>query len=206
MSNECSETQEKILLTAGKLFSQNGFSGVTHRELAKEAGVNAALINYYFRSKELLYEEVVEYSYKLTSDKYALPTSKKMDPLEGIIAIVRGRLMPVFDDGPAGWFPRLIFKEMHNPTMQKQNIRKKYLLPIRNLLTHFVAAYIAEDEESIVVRTAVFNITSQWIMMNVSRSRGKGLFQGKILTEREKEEIIIKVIEFIKGGLLQLRK
>lgn len=206
MSNEITETREKILLTAGKLFSENGFAGVTHRELAKAAGVNSALINYYFRSKELLYEQVMDYSYKLTQDKYPIPSDEGLEPLAGIIAVVRARLLTVFDEGPAGWFPRLVYHEMHDPTSQKQNIRKRYFQPIRSLLTGFVASYIGSERESISVRTAVFNISSQWIMMNVTRFRGRGLFHGNKLSEREKEEIIDRVIEFIKGGLRHIKE
>lgn len=206
MAAEIPETQGKILLTAGKLFSQNGFNGVTHRELAREAGVNSALINYYFRSKELLFEQVLDYSYSLTQAKYPIPLTEEMDPFAGILAIVRRRLLPVFDDGPEGWFPRIVHHEMHAFTPQKEIIRKRYFQPIRQKLTSLVAQYLKQDETSITVKTAVFNISSQWIMMNVSRSRGRGLFKEGKLTNEEKEVIINRVVDFIKGGLQQVGK
>ncbi|MBM3451989.1 MAG: TetR/AcrR family transcriptional regulator [Bacteroidetes bacterium] len=59
-----SHTEEKIKIAAKRVFIQKGFSGCTSREIAKEAGTNVALVNYYFRSKNqlfvLIYQSVTE--------------------------------------------------------------------------------------------------------------------------------------------------
>lgn len=44
---------------AKKLFTQNGFAATRTRDIAKEAGINLALLNYYFRSKEKLFDIVM---------------------------------------------------------------------------------------------------------------------------------------------------
>jgi AcrR family transcriptional regulator len=44
---------------ARKLFTQNGFAATRTRDIAKEAGINLALLNYYFRSKEKLFDIVM---------------------------------------------------------------------------------------------------------------------------------------------------
>ena len=53
--------KEIIIESALKLFSTKGFEGTSVREIASDAGVNVAMINYYFGSKEKLFESVVEY-------------------------------------------------------------------------------------------------------------------------------------------------
>jgi len=53
--------KETIIESALKLFSTKGFEGTSVREIAADAGVNVAMINYYFGSKEKLFESVVEY-------------------------------------------------------------------------------------------------------------------------------------------------
>lgn len=50
--------QEKILDAALKITIKNGSEDVTIREVAKEAGVNIAAINYYFNSKEQMLVEM----------------------------------------------------------------------------------------------------------------------------------------------------
>ncbi|MEM9726841.1 MAG: TetR family transcriptional regulator [Pseudomonadota bacterium] len=52
-------TREAILAAARRHFAAAGFDGVGVREIAAEAGVNAALVNRYFGSKEALFEAVV---------------------------------------------------------------------------------------------------------------------------------------------------
>ncbi|HNQ59042.1 MAG TPA: helix-turn-helix domain-containing protein [Bacteroidales bacterium] len=51
-------SREEILEAARKVFIENGYDGARMQEIADEAGVNKALIHYYFRSKEELFQEV----------------------------------------------------------------------------------------------------------------------------------------------------
>jgi AcrR family transcriptional regulator len=52
-------TEEKIKEAARKVFTQKGYSAARTRDIAEEAGINLALLNYYFRSKEKLFEQVM---------------------------------------------------------------------------------------------------------------------------------------------------
>ena len=52
-------TEEKIKEAARKLFTQKGFSAVRTRDIAEEAGINLALLNYYFRSKQKLFDIIM---------------------------------------------------------------------------------------------------------------------------------------------------
>jgi AcrR family transcriptional regulator len=49
-------TEEKIKEAARTVFLTKGFEGCSSREIAKAAGMNVALVNYYFRSKSQLFE------------------------------------------------------------------------------------------------------------------------------------------------------
>jgi AcrR family transcriptional regulator len=49
-----------IINHAVELFAEKGFEGTCIRDLAARAGVNVAMINYYFGSKEKLFESLVE--------------------------------------------------------------------------------------------------------------------------------------------------
>ena len=53
-------TEEKIIVAARKLFTQKGFSATRTRDIAEEAGINLALLNYYFRSKQNLFQIIIE--------------------------------------------------------------------------------------------------------------------------------------------------
>ncbi len=56
--------EEKIKTAAFKIFQQKGFAGTRTRDIAEEAGINLALLNYYYRSKEKLFEIIMAESLK----------------------------------------------------------------------------------------------------------------------------------------------
>jgi AcrR family transcriptional regulator len=51
-------TEEKVLEAAKKVFHRKGFEGARMQEIADEAGINKALLHYYFRTKENLFDAV----------------------------------------------------------------------------------------------------------------------------------------------------
>lgn len=53
-------TEEKIIEAARTIFTQKGFSATRTRDIAEEAGINLALLNYYFRSKKNLFRIIIE--------------------------------------------------------------------------------------------------------------------------------------------------
>lgn len=52
------ETEERIITSAEKLFYQKGKAGTSMQDIADDAGINRTLLNYYFRSKDQLFEAV----------------------------------------------------------------------------------------------------------------------------------------------------
>ena len=55
------ETTEQIILNKAKeVFMQKGFAGARMQEIADAAGINKAMLHYYFRSKEQLFKVIVE--------------------------------------------------------------------------------------------------------------------------------------------------
>jgi len=52
-------TEEKIKEAARIVFMKKGYAATRTRDIAEEAGLNLALLNYYFRSKEKLFEIIM---------------------------------------------------------------------------------------------------------------------------------------------------
>lgn len=53
-------TEQKILEAARKVFLLKGMAGARMQEIADEAGINKALLHYYFRSKDKLFQKIFE--------------------------------------------------------------------------------------------------------------------------------------------------
>ena len=52
-------TEEKIKNAARVIFHKKGYAATRTRDIADEAGINLALLNYYFRSKEKLFDLIM---------------------------------------------------------------------------------------------------------------------------------------------------
>jgi AcrR family transcriptional regulator len=50
--------EEKILSAARKIFTTRGMAGARMQDIANEAGINKALLHYYYRDKEKLFETI----------------------------------------------------------------------------------------------------------------------------------------------------
>jgi len=64
MAQKTIETQENILAAARTIFAQKGLAGARMQEIADSAGINKALLHYYYRSKEKLFEQIFEEAFK----------------------------------------------------------------------------------------------------------------------------------------------
>lgn len=53
-------TEDKILAAAEQVFLRSGYDGSRMQEIADLAGINKALLHYYFRSKDALFERIFE--------------------------------------------------------------------------------------------------------------------------------------------------
>jgi len=58
MSLAGENTENQILIAARQVFISKGFEGARMQEIADQAGINKALLHYYFRSKEKLFDSV----------------------------------------------------------------------------------------------------------------------------------------------------
>ncbi|MET4076506.1 TetR/AcrR family transcriptional regulator [Hymenobacter sp. UYCo722] len=73
------QTEERIKQTAKQVFFAQGHLHATTQEIADQAGVNRALINYYFRSRDLLFQQVLQDAMSSLYDKLHLLFTAKMD-------------------------------------------------------------------------------------------------------------------------------
>jgi TetR/AcrR family transcriptional regulator len=64
--NDLSDTERRIFDAAIEVFGEAGRRGARMQDIADRAGFNKALVHYYFRSKDRLYEAVLEYIFRTT--------------------------------------------------------------------------------------------------------------------------------------------
>lgn len=82
---DLNDKQLQIIETAECLFADKGFDGTSVRDIADEAGINVAMISYYFGSKEKLLEAVFSYRAEGTVQKLeSMLQDRELTPLEKV--------------------------------------------------------------------------------------------------------------------------
>ncbi len=136
------DTRELILDAAEDLFSKHGFYGVTIREVAREAGVDTALVHYYFGAKRALFDAVFLRRAEIWNNerveavnRYAASAGDAMT-LEGLFEAF---LRPPFEwslKGGPGWkhYSALVAQTNANPTFGGETMARYYDPAIRRLI------------------------------------------------------------------------
>jgi AcrR family transcriptional regulator len=60
MNTEQNKLEDRILVEAENLFLEQGFSKTTTAQIAKKVGCNQALVHYYYRTKDKLFDNIFE--------------------------------------------------------------------------------------------------------------------------------------------------
>lgn len=106
-------TINKIVESAGILFSLKGYAGVSVKEIAEAAGVNIALISYYFGGKEKLYSYVMERQLTVFGRQLEVIRREETDPLKKIRRFIQSAI-EVHKERPH--LDRLLYRELLSPT------------------------------------------------------------------------------------------
>ena len=89
MKSAYSVKQLQLLDTAELLFSRKGYEGTSVRDIAEEAGINTAMISYYFGSKEKLMEAIFERRSLNIKDKVdSLLQDDSLDPFQKVFSLL----------------------------------------------------------------------------------------------------------------------
>ena len=122
-------TEEKILISASKVFTEKGFSGTRTRDIAEEAGINHALLNYYFRSKEKLFEQVMKAKIVLLFGQILPIITDEKTTLEEKIDLTTEKYIDILSTNPN--LPVFVISEI-----QKKNSELTSIIPIRKVFNN----------------------------------------------------------------------
>jgi AcrR family transcriptional regulator len=114
------DKREIIITSAMNLFGQKGFEGTSVREIAAMADVNLAMINYYFGSKEKLFESVVEHKAGHLKNVFEeLINNKSLSQIEKLDVVVDSYVQRM---SQSPQFHHLLHRELsldHRPQMKE---------------------------------------------------------------------------------------
>ena len=91
------KTRNKLIEVARMLFAKNGIEETTMNDIALASGKGRRTLYTYFKSKEDIYEAVVQYELDLMAEKMAEVAKQEMDPEDKLVALIYAHLNAIKD-------------------------------------------------------------------------------------------------------------
>lgn len=117
-------TETGILNAAKQIFQRKGMDGARMQEIANEAGINKALLHYYFRSKQLLFEAVFKQAFSMLAPQLNEVMNSDISIYEKIEKFSANYISFVIKHP---FLPNFIIQELNrNPEFVKKIITEKH--------------------------------------------------------------------------------
>ncbi len=169
--DKTTHTEAIILTAAKKVFLQKGMEGARMQEIADEAGINKALLHYYFRSKEKLFNQIFDHAVQGIFDTINASIRQEQD-IYAFIAVFVKKYMAIIRENP--FISNFIFNEINrNPDrvselakfirldkaayvkMIQKNIKEGKMVPVKP--EHLLADLLGMSIFPIVARPLALN-------------------------------------------------
>ena len=134
-------TKRKIIRAAVPLFATRGVAGVSVKDIAEAAGVNVALISYYFGGKENLYASVLKFHMDLWERTIAVLAAADLPPVEKLQRFVN-TAMDLHKKHP--YLNRLFLNELVNPTKYFELLVDESRMRLRQLFQDWLREGISQ--------------------------------------------------------------
>ena len=179
-------TEDAILQVARKVFTQKGLSGARMQDIADEAGVNKALLHYYFQSKEKLFALIFDQEFEKFFSSLAVIISSDLGLFEKIKQIVGldiERLVQFPD------MPLFVINEVsRNPDIMAKRLKPLQQKSVMETFQKQIAAEIQKGTiKSISAVQLLINIQSLSIFPFVAKPMLQKVSQK---TEKDYQEMI----------------
>lgn len=188
--------ETEILEAAKRVFQQKGMAGARMQEIADEAGINKALLHYYYRSKQLLFESVFKSAFYLLAPQLNKILDDDADLFDKIRKFTNSYISFVIKHP---YLPNFIIQELNkNPEFVQKLISEKEF-PTIHKFKEQVNEYISKGLIKPIEAEQLFvNIISLNILPFVAAPLIKGFLKiDEVAYQQLIEKRKIEVADFI---------
>jgi len=159
-------TEQSILEEAEKLFLEKGFTLTSTTAIAKEVGCNQALIHYYFRSKENLFNVIFEIKFKTFFQQiFELNKFKDLPFREKLKHMIESHF-DMIKKNPG--MPLLIITELSRQPEQLKNLKEKLHALPEQLFKQLDAELQTEITAGRVREISLMDLIVTMLSLNIS--------------------------------------
>lgn len=163
------QSRERLLLSAIRLFAEQGYAKTSTREIALAAGTNVAAISYYFGDKAGLYDSCFSHDFSTPQDdiaSFAQPHFTLRESLRGFF----GQLLEQMQQGDlARSCMRLWLREMLEPSGMWHDKIQRGIKPVHMALVAMLARHAGADAQADQMHRLAFSITGLGLQVMITR-------------------------------------
>ncbi len=202
-TNSRHETRNNILAAAKKVFIKKGHSGARMQEIADEAGINKALLHYYFSNKDTLFEYILFDSLKAILAQIQPVLDSDMDIYDMIRAFSSTYISFLQENS---YIPGFILHEINqDPGKLVDFFSRAGIKPPVSMFRQFARAAGKSKAGPYDPYQLVLNILALCVFPFVARPVIQGIFQldDKVfddMIEERKHEVPEWIINSLKNG------
>jgi len=192
-------TRRRLLDTAARLFAEQGYRGVAVRDICEQACANVAAVNYHFGGKGKLYEAALEHA-RQRAVQAAPPrpsTAGPSTPEDKLRRHLRCTLGRAFDRGPAGWYVRIVLRELVEPTAALKQTIEMHIAPHQRRLEAIIAQAIGQDADSERVKDLASSVLGITLYFHNCQPAIAHLRPGATLDEPAAERLVDTVVSMV---------
>ena len=176
----------EILNAAKEIFQQKGMDGARMQEIADKAKINKALLHYYYRSKQLLFEAVFSNAFALLAPQLNKVLNDDSDLFEKIRQFTDSYITFVINHP---YLPNFVIQELNKNPEFIQKLRTKENFPNINKFKLQVAKAI---EDGIIKPIEAEQLFINIMSLNVFPFIGEPLLMALIDTDKKNYDLIIQ--------------
>ena len=203
------DTKEEILNAAEVLFARAGYHASSMRAITESAGVNLALVNYHFGSKEALLEAVIarrlrpvnELRLKRLQEIRNRSGERNIKP--DLPEILRAYIEPVFgnDESKKDWvdFTNLIGRAFTEPDETVQKTLLRHMKPVNQLILDLLRDALPGLSGEEVFWRYQFLIGALGLAIRIHSNPGYGRLKKNF--ETDSETLMGMLVAFATGGM-----
>lgn len=185
MVNQQKDTEQKIMDAAKEVFQQKGMTGARMQEIADKAGINKALLHYYYRTKEKLFEKVFEIAFSIFIPRMQEIMLSEKPVFEKIEFFIEN-YMDLLTKHP--YIPGFVINELNrNPEILVRIFEKNIQLKENNLLERLELQIAGEVEKGIVKPISARNLMTNVVSLCIFPIVARPILQG-VLFDNDKNE------------------
>jgi TetR/AcrR family transcriptional regulator len=197
------ETQKKIILAAHEVFIEKGLEGARMQEIADRAGINKALLHYYFRSKDQLFDAVFQEIIGTVMPTFSEKISPDINILDLITSFI-GFYNDFFRKNPQ--FPQFFFHEIwQHPDKLAAFIKSQKVNPAE-LVKNAKSKIPPIIDSEYLPQHMIANVLGMCLFPHIARPLFQRLFfeNDEIMYDQflsERTELLTKMLSGISHGL-----